>query len=146
MELSSPAFEDGGKIPAEHAYRGDNVSPPLEIAEVPAGTKELVLICDDPDAPRGTWVHWLVWKLDPGTKTLAKGKLPAGAVQGNNSWGKASWGGPAPPSGTHHYVFKLHALDTPLALKPGADVKALEAAMKGKVLESAKLVGLFSAD
>jgi Raf kinase inhibitor-like YbhB/YbcL family protein len=145
MELTSSAFKANGTIPALHSYHGGNVSPPLAIAGVPAGTVSLALICDDPDAPAGTWVHWVVWNLDAKTLQIPKGALPAGAVQGNNSWGKAGWGGPAPPSGTHHYVFKLYALKEAVTLKPGADAKALDAAMKGKIVAEARLVGLYAA-
>ena len=145
MELTSTAFKNDAAIPAEHSYHGANLSPPLAIAGVPEGTASLALICDDPDAPRGTWVHWVAWNLDPKATQIAKGKLPTGAVLGNNSWGKPEWGGPAPPSGTHHYVFKLYALKEKLTLKPGSDAKSLEAAMQGKILGEAKLVGIFAA-
>lgn len=145
MELASSAFQDKGVIPAGYSYRGGNSSPPLTIRGVPSGAAGLALICDDPDAPAGTWVHWVVWNIDAKTTQIPKGGLPAGAIVGNNSWGKAEWGGPAPPSGTHHYVFKLYALKEPVSLKAGSDAKALEAAMKGKILAEAKLVGLFSA-
>lgn len=145
MELSSPAFKNNEAIPAVHSYRGGNVSPPLAISGVPPDAVSLALICDDPDAPAGTWVHWVVWNLDAKTLRIPKGALPLGAVQGNNSWGKPGWGGPAPPSGTHHYVFKLYALKEPLKLKSGADAKALEAAMTGKIVAETKLVGLYSA-
>ena len=145
MELSSTAFKDNGTIPAVYSYRGGNMSPPLTITGVPEGAASLALICDDPDAPNGTWVHWVVWNLDPKTTQIPKGSSPTGAMVGTNSWGKAEWGGPAPPSGTHHYVFKLYALKEPISLKPGADAKALETAMKGKVLAETKLVGLYSA-
>lgn len=145
MELTSTAFKNHGAIPAGHSYRGGNISPPLAITGVPADTVSLALICDDPDAPAGTWVHWVVWNLDPKTAQIPKGSLPAGAIMGKNSWGKAEWGGPAPPSGTHHYVFKLYALQEPISLKPGADAKALETAMKGKILAETKLVGIYSA-
>ena len=145
MELTSTAFKGNATIPAEHSYHGGNISPPLAIAGVPAGAVSLALICDDPDAPHGTWIHWVVWNLDPKTTQIPKGGLPAGSTVGTNSWDKAEWGGPAPPSGTHHYVFKLYALKEPVSLKPGADAKALETAMKGKVLAEAKLVGLYSA-
>jgi len=145
MQLTSTAFKNNGNIPAEHSYRGGNISPPLTIAGVPADAVSLALICDDPDAPVGTWVHWLVWNLDPKTNQIPKGSLPPDTLVGANSWGKAEWGGPAPPSGTHHYIFKLYALKEPLVLKPGADAKALETAMKGKILAETKLVGLYSA-
>jgi len=145
MELTSTAFKNDGLIPAGHSYHGGNISPPLTIARVPVGAASLALICDDPDAPAGTWVHWVVWNLDPKTHQIPQGALPAGAILGKNSWGKTQWGGPAPPSGTHHYVFKLYALKEPLLLKPGANASALTAAMKGKILAEARWVGLYSA-
>jgi Raf kinase inhibitor-like YbhB/YbcL family protein len=90
-------------------------------------------------------VHWVVWNLDPKSTRIPQGGLPASAVLGKNSWGKAEWGGPAPPSGTHHYVFKLYALREPVVLKPGADAKSLEAAMTGKIVAETKLIGLYAA-
>lgn len=145
MELTSTAFKHNGTIPAGHSYRGGNVSPPLTITGVPAAARSLALICDDPDSPGGTWVHWVAWNIDPKTTQIPQGRLPAGAMVGSNSWGKAEWDGPTPPSGTHHYVFKLYALKEPISLKPGADAKALEAAMKGKILAETRLIGLYSA-
>lgn len=145
MELTSAAFKHNGTIPAGHSYRGGNVSPPLTITGVPAAARSLALICDDPDSPGGTWVHWVAWNIDPKTTQIPQGRLPAGAMVGSNSWGKAEWDGPTPPSGTHHYVFKLYALKEPISLKPGADAKALEAAMKGKILAETRLIGLYSA-
>jgi Raf kinase inhibitor-like YbhB/YbcL family protein len=145
MELTSTAFKHNGTIPALHSYHGGNISPPLAIIGVPADAVSLALICDDPDAPRGMWVHWVVWNLDPKSTRIPQGGLPASAVLGKNSWGKAEWGGPAPPSGTHHYVFKLYALREPVVLKPGADAKSLEAAMTGKIVAETKLIGLYAA-
>jgi Raf kinase inhibitor-like YbhB/YbcL family protein len=145
MELTSPAFKNNEAIPAVHSFRGGNVSPPLSITGVPADAVSLALICGDPDAPVGTWVHWVVLNIDPKTAQIPRGGLPPRAIAGINSWGKLGWGGPAPPSGTHHYVFKLYALKEPLKLKPGADAKTLEAAMTGKIVAETKLVGLYSA-
>ena len=145
MELTSPVFKQQEFIPAKHSYHGGNISPPLTITGVPAGTVSLALICEDPDAPAGIWVHWVVWNLDSETTQIPSGRLPAGASLGTNSWGKAEWGGPAPPSGTHHYVFKLYALKQAPVLKPHASAKALEAAMKGHILAEARLIGLYSA-
>ena len=146
MELTSSAFPNNGTIPARHSFRGGNVSPPLTISGVPANAVSLVLICDDPDAPAGTWVHWVVWNIDPKTTLIPQGSFPSGASEGVNSWGKAEWDGPAPPSGTHHYVFKLYALKEPVSLKPGTNAKALGNAIQGKILAETKLVGLFSAN
>lgn len=145
LRISSPAFADGQSIPARHAYRAENFSPPLEIAGVPPGAKSLALIVDDPDAPVGTWVHWLLANLPPETAAMAEGKVPEGAIVGKNDFGAAAWGGPAPPSGTHRYFFRLVALDAKLDLKPGFTRAQLEGAMKGHVLRSAQTMGTYAA-
>jgi Raf kinase inhibitor-like YbhB/YbcL family protein len=145
MALSSSAFKDGEAIPPRFAKTAENLSPPLIITGVPAEAQSLALIVDDPDAPAGTWVHWLVWNLPPDTKEIPSGKLPAGAVQGKNSWGHARWDGPAPPSGTHRYVVTLYALKTSLALPAGAERGEFERAMQGKVLATCRLTGNFAA-
>lgn len=155
IRVTSTAFADGGRIPKRHAYggEGDNVSPPLAWEGVPDGTKRLALICDDPDAPRPQpWVHWVLFGLDPTTRALPAG-LPAdgdlsGAVaarQGVNSWDELGWGGPMPPKGhgTHHYHFRLYALDAPTGLEHGATKDELLAAMKGHVLATGELVGTY---
>lgn len=145
MDLTSPAFKNNELIPKKYSYRDENLSPPLEITGVPAEAKSLALICDDPDAPVGTWVHWVVWNLDPELSRIEEGEVPAEAVLGKNSWGKAEWGGPAPPSGTHRYVFKLYALKSPVAVKRGASAEDLERAMQGQIIAETQLIGLFSA-
>lgn len=144
LTLTSPAFEDGQPIPPRFTADGADVSPPLEVSGIPEGTASLALIMDDPDAPMGTWVHWVVWNIPSGTRRIEEGRLPAGAVQGRNSWGRNAYGGPAPPSGTHRYFFKLYALDCELDLSPGADKAALLAAMEGHVLAQAELMGTYS--
>jgi hypothetical protein len=131
MKLSSPAFEENGKVPKRHTCDGENTSPPLVINDVPAGAASLALIVDDPDAPVGTWVHWVVWGIDAGTREIKTGSLPAGAVQGVNSFRKSNYGGPCPPSGSHRYFFKLYALDAALKLDAKATKADLERAMKG---------------
>jgi len=142
MKLSSPAFTS--EIPAAYTCDGQNVNPPLTISEVPAETKSLALIMDDPDAPRGDWVHWLMWNIDPATTKISENSVPSSAIQGTTDFGTAAWGGPCPPSGTHRYVFKLYALDTPLNLAPSAKKSDLEAAMQGHVLEQTEFVSTYS--
>jgi Raf kinase inhibitor-like YbhB/YbcL family protein len=146
MILTSSAFADGGLIPARHARRGENISPPLAWSDAPDGTLSYVLIVDDPDAPGGDWVHWLVYNLPAGTTSLPEGitALPGSAAQGKNGWGAAQYDGPQPPSGTHRYVFKLYALDVVLDLGPGASKGVLLNAMEGHVLARAQLIGKYS--
>ncbi len=143
MKLSSPAFSENGKIPKQYTCDGENGSPPLAIADVPQGAVSLALIADDPDAPAGTWAHWVAWNIDPGTREIKAGVPPTGAVQGVNSFGKSGYGGPCPPSGSHRYFFKLYALDTALALDPKAKKADLEKAMKGHVLGEAQAMGRY---
>lgn len=143
MTIESSAFAHNGVIPAAHTCDGDNVSPPLTVHGVPTAAKSLALIVDDPDAPAGTWVHWLVWNIDPRTADIPAGSVPPGAAQGMTSFGKRGYGGPCPPSGTHRYFFKLYALDTMLALTSDAGKVALEKAMEGHILDSAELIGLY---
>ncbi len=142
MMLSSGAFTNNSKIPAKYTCDGENVSPPLEISEVPVNTKSIVLIVDDPDAPVGDWVHWLVWNISASV-TVIEGALPEGAIQGKNDFGNNSYGGPCPPGGTHRYQFKLYALDTTLNLPEETRKGQLEKAMEGHVLDKATLTGLY---
>ena len=147
-KVTSGAFQPGGTIPSRYTCDGEDVSPPLGWGEPPAGTKSFALISDDPDAPMGTWVHWVVYNLPPATRQLPEGflrdeQLPDGTRQGRTDFGRTGYGGPCPPSGTHRYFFKLYALDTMLALKPGATAKELEAAMQGHVLAGAELMGTY---
>ena len=143
MELRSPAFADGGAIPIQYACDGPDASPPLMWADEPPGTRALALLVEDPDAPRGSWLHWTIWDLAPEVGTLARGVRPEAGRQGTNDFGRVGWGGPCPPSGTHRYVFRLYALDAPLALAPGADRAAFEAAIDGHVLAEATLMGRY---
>lgn len=144
MNISSPAFAHNGSIPAMYTCDGTNVSPSLAVSGVPQGARSLVLISDDPDAPRGTWVHWLLWNLDPTTREIPEGSVPTSAIEGTTSFRKTGYGGPCPPSGTHRYFFKLYALDTTLNLPPAAHKDQLEAAMAGHILAQAELIGLYS--
>ena len=153
FSLTSSAFSPTERIPPKYTGEGADVSPPLDWGEPPAATQTLALICDDPDAPRGTWDHWLIWNIPGNLRALPEGVSKkdsppevAGAVQGSNSWPKVGYNGPMPPKGhgTHHYHFVLYALDASLDLPAGADKKALMGAMKGHVLGQAKLTGTYS--
>ena len=145
LAISSPAFHAGQPIPAKHALAGGNVSPELELQGVPENTKSFVLIVDDPDAPAGLWTHWLVWNVPAATTTIAEGKLPVDAVEGENSFGHVRYDGPAPPSGTHRYYFHLYALDEKLALPAGASAAALKQAIRGHILGTAEFYGTYRA-
>ena len=148
MKLTSPAFSEGALIPVEYTCTGGDFSPPLAWSDLPAGAKSLVLIVDDPDAPVGTWVHWVAFNLPVTGRGLPEGikdakQLPGGGVQGANSWRRTGYGGPCPPSGIHRYFFKLYALDTILSLDNKAAAKDVQAAMKGHALAETQLMGRF---
>jgi Raf kinase inhibitor-like YbhB/YbcL family protein len=143
FRLSSPLFADRGEIPPRYTCDGGDRNPPLSIENVPPEARSLALIVDDPDAPRGTWVHWVVWGIDPKAREIREGVLPKGAVQGTNDFGKRRYGGPCPPSGRHRYFFKLYALDAAVDPGAGATKARLEAAMKGHVLGKAEIVGVY---
>ena len=148
MEIKSPAFAHGDSIPPKYTCDGADVSPPLSFAGVPAGAKSLALIADDPDAPAGTWVHWVVWNIPAGAKSLEEGvpareALPNGARQGINDFRRIGYGGPCPPSGTHRYFFKLYALDTMLDLPASTTKQDLEKGMQGHTLAQAELMGRY---
>lgn len=144
LKIASSAFGHNERIPVKYTCDGADASPPISIEGVPETAKSLALIMDDPDAPRGTWVHWLVWNIDPKIKEIAEGKVPSGASLGMNDFRRLDYGGPCPPSGTHRYFFKLYALDTVLGLKQGAAKAELEKAMHGHVIAQAELIGLYS--
>lgn len=145
FELTSPAFAPGARIPEKFTCDGDDSSPPLQWTNPPAKTQSFALIMDDPDAPRGTWVHWLLFNLPAGIRELPEqAALPSGAQIGHNSWGRSIYGGPCPPSGTHRYVFKLYALDTTLNLSSSTDKTQLVRAMTRHILAEAELMGVYS--
>jgi Raf kinase inhibitor-like YbhB/YbcL family protein len=149
LQITSTAFSEGQTIPAKYSCEGSDASPPLKWTNAPANTKSFALIADDPDAPAGTWVHWVLYDLPPNTTGLpedvAKTQFIAGnAKQGLNSWPRLGYGGPCPPPGKpHRYFFKLYALDATLDLKPGATKKDVEAAMKGHILAEGQLMGTY---
>jgi Raf kinase inhibitor-like YbhB/YbcL family protein len=143
MKISSTAFGHNGQIPTKYTCDGPDVTPPLRFEGAPSTAKSLALIVDDPDAPAGTWVHWLVWNIDPKTSEMAENSVPKGAAQGKNDFGNHAYGGPCPPSGTHRYFFKLYALDTKLDISTNATKATLESSMKGHILAEAQLIGLY---
>jgi Raf kinase inhibitor-like YbhB/YbcL family protein len=144
MSIESPAFNNNENIPAKYTCDAENINPELVFSGVPSDAVSLVLIVDDPDAPVGTWVHWTVWNIDPGTASIPENSVPAGSVEGNTDFGVPGYGGPCPPSGTHRYFFKLYALDVTLDLATTAKASDVEDAMQGHILGSAELIGLYS--
>jgi len=150
FELTSPAFKAGDTIPTKHTCDGEDLSPALAWTDPPGGTKSFALICDDPDAPRGTWVHWVLYAVPASARRLPEGvkttpTLDEGSRQGTNDFRKIGYGGPCPPPGpAHRYFFKLHALDATLDLPPGASKAALEKAMEGHTLGRAELMGRYA--
>lgn len=142
MRLTSPAFSEGNSIPSKYTCDGGDTIPPLRFEDVPGGAKSLALVMDDPDAPGGTWDHWLLWNIPPDTREVKEGKAPRG-VGGKNSWGRNDWGGPCPPDREHRYFFRLYALDRELDLAAGARKGELEKAMRGHVVAEAQLMGRY---
>jgi Raf kinase inhibitor-like YbhB/YbcL family protein len=145
MKLVSPAFADGDPIPRRHTCDGDNVSPELQWSDVPDDAVTLALTCQDPDAPRGTFTHWLLWDLDHKDGRLLAGEVPAGARLGRNDFGRLGYDGPCPPPGhgTHHYHFVLEAIGRAIDLPDGATVAELHEALSGSVRAWAELVGTY---
>lgn len=147
--VSSPAFNEGEFIPWKYTCDGMNISPPINWHDAPEGTRSIVLICDDPDAPSETWDHWILFNIDPVKGGLPEAipkirTLPGGESHGTNSWGRMDYGGPCPPSGKpHRYFFKLYALDREVSISPGAKKSEVLESIKGYVLAKAELVGLY---
>ena len=140
MKLRSPAFKHNELIPSKYTCQGDDANPALYIESVPEDTKSLVLIVDDPDAPMGTWVHWVVYDIGVISR-IEENSIPG--IQGINDFRKKDYGGPCPPSGTHRYFFKIYALDKKLNLPEGISKEDLELAMRDYVLDKAELIGLY---
>jgi len=145
LTLTSDAFSHGDMIPVEYTCDGDDFSPHLEWSGAPEGTKSFVMICDDPDAPMGIWDHWILFNIPTDATQIEPHalSLPPGTDEGTNSWGRTGYGGPCPPSGTHHYFFKLYALDTELDIHPGAKKLQIEAAMGGHILAETELMAKY---
>lgn len=151
FELTSTAFAQGESIPEKYSCKGDDISPPLAWGDPPVGTQSLTLIMDDPDAPVGTWDHWILFNIPADRRELeenlpisGKNQDPNAIFVGNNSWKRADYGGPCPPSGTHRYFFKLYALDTTISLLPSATKKQVQDAMEGHILAETELMGTFA--
>ncbi len=148
FELKSPAFRQESEIPQLYTCQGKDISPPLAWSDMPAGTRSLALICDDPDAPIGTWVHWVYYNI-PVTVTALPEAMPKterpspGGIHGKSSFRDFGYGGPCPPWGTHRYFFRLYALDTSLNLEPGATKKDVLKAIQGHILGTAELMGTY---
>ena len=141
MKIKSPAFEQDQMIPAKYTCQGEDINPQLIISNIPKEAKSLALIVDDPDAPAGTWTHWVVFDIPVENSEIKENTIPG--TQGLNNFGRNEWGGPCPPSGTHRYFFKIFALDTDLKLKEGTEREVVEKAMKEHVLDKAELMGKF---
>jgi Raf kinase inhibitor-like YbhB/YbcL family protein len=142
MTISSPAFADEQSIPAKYTCDGSDTIPPLAFASVPPAAKSLALVVDDPDAPGGTFDHWIVWNIPPSTSSVAEGQAPPGTT-GRSSFGKNAYGGPCPPRGEHRYFFKLYALASTMNLPPSSGKADLEKAMKGHVIAQAQMMGRY---
>lgn len=140
LQVSSPAFKENGLIPSKYTCEGQNINPALTVKNIPQGTKSLALIVDDPDAPNGTFDHWVIWNIDP-SGTIGENSAPG--TEGKNGTGKNGYMGPCPPTGTHHYHFKVYALNGKLDLESGANKSQLEKAMTGHILAQAELIGLY---
>jgi Raf kinase inhibitor-like YbhB/YbcL family protein len=148
IKLTSSAFKEGAIIPAQYSCDGKDISPPLSWSEVPGGTKSFALICDDPDAPIGTWVHWIVYNIPDNVTSLPENVPPNKSVMGNILQGmtdfrRIGYGGPCPPRGTHRYYFKIYALDTMLNLSAGATKRELLRAMEGHILAEGQIMGRY---
>ena len=149
MKLHSNAFSEGGVIPEKYSREGGNASPPLDWNGVPKDAKSLALVVDDPDAPGGTFVHWMVYNIPPEMNHFEEAaatamRLPDGMRQGKNGFGQMGYGGPQPPSGAHRYIFHLYALDSKLDLPPGATRAQLDKAMQGHELEECSATGKYA--
>ena len=147
MKLESYAFENCKVIPRKYGYKIENLSPPLQISEIPEGTKSLVLIMDDPDAMVAVgkvWVHWVLWNISPNTKEIHENTIPKDSIEGKNDFDVIGYGGPAPPDKEHTYIFKLYALNETLTLKQGSTKTDVEKSIKNNILDETKLEGKFA--
>jgi len=148
IEITSSSFKQGEMMPSKYTCDGNDISPPLKWSNVPGGTMTFVLISDDPDAPMGTWVHWVLFNIPSHVTSLPEGvpskeNLDNGAIHGITDFGRIGYGGPCPPSGTHRYFFKIYALDNELALSPGASKKEVLKAMEGHIIAQGELMAKY---
>jgi len=147
MKIESIAFENGGEIPRKYGYKKDNVNPPILIKEIPDEAKSLTLIMDDPDAMGAVgkiWVHWIVCNIEPSISEINENSIPSNSIQGKTDFGETAYGGPAPPDKEHTYIFKLYALDKKLDINEGSSKSQVEEAMKGHIIDEAKLEGKYA--
>jgi len=144
MKITSSQFKNNEEMPDKYGCQGTNINPPLQFSEVPAEAKSLAVIVDDPDAPRGTWTHWVMFNIPPETREIPEGGALIGVTQGVNDFGNANYGEPCPPFGTHRYFFKVYALDTTLNLDNKTTKQDLEKAMAGHILDQTEIIGLFT--
>ncbi|HSX29405.1 MAG TPA: YbhB/YbcL family Raf kinase inhibitor-like protein [Candidatus Saccharimonadales bacterium] len=144
MQITSSAIQASGQVLPDYTCDGENVSPPLTFSEIPEGTKSLVLILEDPDAPNGLFTHWLLYDMSPATLQLMQDQPPLTGKSGTNDFGKQGYGGPCPPTGSHRYYFRLYALDAVLDLPAGAGRSTLASAMAGHEIATAELMGAYA--
>jgi len=142
LTLTSPAFEEGEKIPSKYTCDGEDINPELHISGVPGGTESFVLVMDDPDAPGGTWAHWAVYNIPSDVTQIKEGEIGTGS-EGINSWGRADYGGPCPPNGEHRYIFRLYAVSGMLNFIKAPTLDEVEVAAKGMEIKSATLMGRY---
>jgi Raf kinase inhibitor-like YbhB/YbcL family protein len=145
MKITSDAFLDKEYIPAKYARANEDINPPLTLSETPVEAKSFALIMDDPDAPGRTFTHWVVYNMAPGTLQIMEGSLPMNGIEGISGYGEKSYGGPAPPSGTHRYIFTVYALDSEIDPDENMDAGKLRAVMDGHIIDTAHITGLYSA-
>jgi Raf kinase inhibitor-like YbhB/YbcL family protein len=143
IKVSSPAFGNDKTIPSKYGCDGSNVNPPVKIENVPPGANSLALVFDDKDAPRGTYVHWVLWNIDPSVREIHENSVPVGAIQGTNDFKKNAYGGPCPPTRPHKYVLIVYALDVRLNLEPKSGKADLEKAMEGHIIAQGQLMGVY---
>lgn len=144
MQITSSAFTNNQKIPTKYTCDGEGINPPLQFSDIPENSKSLALICNDPDAPSGSFVHWLIFNISPKTNQIGENSPPEEAIQGLTSLGRPGYVGPCPPSGTHRYIFSLYALDIMLEREANTDKSQLEQAMNDHIVEKKELTGLYS--
>ena len=144
MQLTSSAFNHNSFIPEKYTCDGLDINPPLSISDTPKNTQSLLLIIDDPDSPAGTFIHWLLWNIDPQTTEILEKSIPNGAIEGLTSWGKIGYGGPCPNVGTHRYFFKIFALDFKINLPSPANVTKILPLIRNHILDQAQLTGKYS--
>ena len=143
MKIISSVFQNNTKIAYKYTCDGENVSPPLEFLDIPENAKSLVLIVDDPDAPAKTWIHWVVYNINPKTTKVDENIIPQGGIEAMTDFGKPGYGGPCPPSGTHRYFFKLYALDSKIELPQNPTKQMVEEKMQDHILDQAELIGFY---